>query len=258
MTRTIGGGGDCRKVVQIGGSGEGNLPRKALTKLSRKDTEGLFANLNNVVGTFADDRYKTIWMSALREFALPYSPWILETKKESESEPPTRDECLTCKCEITEPAKASSVAKGLHKPVSEFFRVSKTTKFKPNLSPSTTYRVIPRVADFTSVEQVIDCWRSGTVPQKGEFVQPAGVPLYKLMTSASRTEAWPAYSDKWWKASGNKNAYVRIKKIVIAVAKYATEPCNIETFGSDEVWSRSAKKCEENLNGKALSTLCKS
>jgi len=101
---------------------EGNLPR-----LSRNDTEILFAKINNFLGTFSDERYKIISLSAMREFALPYCPWILKNEKESV---PTNIECTSSAGEIVQPEKETSATKGLQKPVSDFVCASKTTLVK--------------------------------------------------------------------------------------------------------------------------------
>jgi len=255
MARAHTGGGDCKKVLQVGGSGEGNLPRKALTVLPRKDTEKLFSNLNKVVGTFEKEDFRVIWLGAMREFALPYCPWILEKKKEPV---PAIHGCTSCVCTCIDSNDNSiskdATSKSGQKPVSDFFRVSKTTLFKkPPSQP--IYREIPRVSDFESVSQVVDCWRKGLMPKKANFEQTSGPPLYTLKTSQDRVKVWPGYKDIWWKKSGNKNAYIRIKKIVTAVAKYKPELCNVETYGSDEIWAECVINCEEKLQGKSLSKI---
>lgn len=95
---------------------------------------------------------------------------------------------------------------------------------------------IPRMREFKSDYAVVDCWRYGRV--NGRSV----VPLFELMTASQRQEKWSDYTDKWWKASKNKQAFARIQRKISAIVSFSDGKCSVEQKGIDTDWKKATEK----------------
>lgn len=134
------------------------------------------------------------------------------------------------------------------------FSENKPTELQAQLKPSTGV-VVPRLKEFKSVSDVVNCWRKGIVPPRGTFQTSAVIPLYKLTSAEQRRSVWPVASDSWWKASGNKHAFARIKRILVAASRYLKGEKDVHALGSDSDWESAATQCQQDLGRNPLSAL---
>lgn len=202
---------DRRKALQVGGAGEGNLPRMALTTLDENETFLLLTGAMAQSGEFVDARRKQIWRAAIEEFALPYCPWT--TSKGN-----TMDEA-------SDPRQYISPS-DLPRAVAMDCMSSETNR--PDRE------VVPRLARFQNVKGVVECWRRGVVNHR-KCVNP----IFKIATAELRKTLWgKRYSDNWWKKEGHKQALGRLKKVVLKVISFSNGLCKGDAEGKDEDWEK--------------------
>lgn len=167
-----------RRNLQVGGAGEGNLPKASYAILSEKDTFSLLSSILANLGPFKSDMNKSVVTEAVKEFALPYVPWARKTARkrsidrgeEYNENGKFGRESVLVRCKTR---KKKDVSKVLNPPELE---------------------AIPRLRRFSTLQDLMDCWRYGN---SNRHVPP----LYTLSDSTSRRLAWPGYTDSWWKQS---------------------------------------------------------
>ena len=74
-------GGDYKQDLQIGGTGEDNLPRKGLTKFDEEEAGFFLNSIRNLEGDFKNGETKKVWLSSLFEHTRVYCPWLLSIEK---------------------------------------------------------------------------------------------------------------------------------------------------------------------------------
>ena len=127
------------------------------------------------------------------------------------------------------------------------------TQWKLNQPPAGT--VAHRIKDPKSVFNVVRCWRKGILPTRVTFVPHRMVPLQALHSAENRKNLWPGSTDAWWKASGTKQAYMRIKRIIDFEGRRMSGDAHSRSAASDEDWEETAKLCDIENQGKPLSSL---
>ena len=217
------GGGDCRAPLQVGGAGEGNLPRTHLIRFSEYETASFLLGIRSNIGKLTDDTTEAIWEKALLEHARPFCP------------------CAASEVQSAKRAQQRSIGK--HK--STFPRAKfafKVTKPKPPNS-----LVVPRLQDIKSLRNILECWRNGKYINERTGIQREIYPLFDLNTAEKRSKMLPGSNDKWWKSSGNKAAYARIRRKIQQIASHQKSIANIYEKGSDEDWESAMKAHEAKL-----------
>lgn len=63
-----------RRNFQVGGSGEGNLPKTSYTLLSENETFNFISALLRNAGDFSSSNTRLVVKQAVEELALPYVP----------------------------------------------------------------------------------------------------------------------------------------------------------------------------------------
>ena len=225
------GGGDCRVPLQVGGAGEGNLPRKSLIVFTETETASFLRNILQNGGEFIENGNETIWKKTLLEQARPFCPWAI-TKRHSSRK------------------KSSFRQSDIHDIRNQSKLAFKVTKPKP---PS--WVVVPRLVDLKNLQNVVNCWRDGVYENAALRTSRRIEPLYTLCTAKKRKELWPGSSDTWWKDSGNKCAYARIRRIVQKVASFANNLDTIYERGEDETWNIALTRCAEEVKSKPLTSV---
>eukprot|EP00171_Calliarthron_tuberculosum_P001143 IDg1143t1 len=257
--------GDCRSVLQVGGAGENNLPRRALIELKEEQTKQFLRNVRSLQGEFNDDNAKSDGWKAVAEFARPFCPWAIGYEKHFSSVGAITTVCTCNQNEApreSEPSPASRVmlrdrarlrqAKISYKNKKSTQRQLDEAKPKP---PSGT--VVPRLRDLGTVLGVVNCWRKGILPARGTFTPASQVPLYRLATARNRKKVWAGSNDKWWKDSGNKQAFARVRRVMKKVGQYMQGEQDLNVLGSDADWNSAAARCEKDFGSNPHSSLLK-
>lgn len=113
---------------------------------------------------------------------------------------------------------------------------------------SPTAQVVPRLREFSSVEDVVHAWRTGRVVSNGKLKRVV-TPLFNLVSAQKRMREFETestvYSNRWWEQN-HKSAFLRIKKVVENVASFE-QMDTLET--RDNLWLSALLKYKEYNKG---------
>lgn len=252
-------GWEKNRELQIGGSGEGNLPSKVLLALSATETKSYIMTCKSGQGYFASSNIEKTWNEALLQFSVPYCPWIQKGD---------RKVCRTCgcTCKVSDKLEGdgeanaqqsdtpesnpnlSDIDRKAQKPLSKF-RIKKSAS-KGNkkrqdqvltvLRAAPPYFYVPRLREFEDIESIVSCWRHGILKEKKL------TPLRQLLTSKSRANVWKGYTNEWWNKSGSKCAFSRLRRQMENIAKLSDGRCDLENPGSDIEWDIAITKYKKS------------
>lgn len=228
-------------TFQVGGAGEGNLPRPAHTTLKEEETASMLNMFLKNAGEFKTEYNRKILQEAFQEYALPYCPWAVEKAKKRKT---GEKVCNRCGCDCKTTSATTSF---------KFVPEDSSRRASPQIlhDPVPSTEVIPRLKYIENVTELTICWRKGFLgfshlKQVNKKLQKVP-PLRKLLKSSSRKEMWSGYSDKWWKMSGNKQAFAKIRRIIKLIISESGGNCKEDEIGVDAGWSEAVKKMEEKM-----------
>lgn len=238
------GGGDKRTALQVGGTGEANLPRQGILTLTELETKQLLRNLENQVGDFEDGQIrKTLAIDSVYEFIRPFCPWAKKIC------------CSVCGSKKVKPIDTAAGA-GEAVPKAGQPNLSTNAKIvKPGTARPPRSQVVPRLQDFKDLDSVVGCWRSGLWISKKSNLTNRVTPLRMLIHAAMRKQVWKGYSDTWWKQSGNKLAFIRVKNVISVVIAHSSGSCTFQDTGNDACWSAAVQSVRAHNPLKTLSAL---
>ena len=240
MTRPVWATG---RSLQVGGSGEGNLPGKSLTSITLDDTRRYIMGCTGHVGAFTENNIKGVWTEALFQFCIPYCPGQTRIAPRS-----TTDEADTSQMTPQERTVGENISslqsyhsgRGVHsesRAISKLSRWHKSVTGKVVASPPGFF-MVPRLKDVKRIRNVAELWRKGT------FQGKSIVPLYKLLTAEGRKLAWRGCVNHWWNDSASKSAFNRLKKKIEQVVQLSEGSCKLNAPGCDQAWEKALKLYE--------------
>lgn len=155
-------------------------------------------------GEFQNDVQHSVVKEGVLELALPFLPWARKGQLFATNRHALESESSSFGAQIS----ANLKRRKLEPPYTE---------------------VVPRLGKIRDVSSAVNLWRRGNPDQHIP-------PLLKMLNSDSRKEIWPGYCDQWWKASGNKAAFLRVKHIISLVVELSDRSCDISGRGTDPDW----------------------
>lgn len=238
--------GARRQNLQVGGTGEGNLPKKSYTVISEKESFLIISGVLRDSGDFKSEYNKFIVKQAVEEFAPPYLPWATQKAVEKRKS----YDCSNTTAEVFPGnARKDQFESGITSQKNQNIRKKRKANGIPKshfstLSQPPKSEVVPRLKSFSGLLALSNCWRFGIPDQNVP-------PLFMLLDSSGRRDIWPGCTDSWWKKSGHKAAYTRIKHIISLVAS-SGERCSEKEVGSDITWSNTIDQINENWDNPKL------
>lgn len=251
---------DC-KVIQGGGSGEGFKSPRHLLEENDITIKSITSDIVNAVesanpSAFQNDgnNDKEIWtrellarlchQPSLSRESVPIHHRRLEPPSLSGSEPfassMNAKRSFTSMAEELEVLQVVQPNMGLRGARSN--RIQAPNPFE-NLAqqiqdgPSTSFRrpvcnatrIIPKLPK--SIEELVQLWRHGS---KDKFFKP----IWIFEKVEERKRAAPQYTDAWWKSSGQKCAFLRMKRIVAKLVHLIPDSTTSQLFSgeSDRYW----------------------